>query len=318
MRPPLSIHANGKILLSGEYLVMQGALALAVPLKAGQELTLAEGEKEGVLLWEAYDTAGLWFRGTFSLPGLTVLESTDDAIAQRLAKLLLAARSHNGRFLADGSGLKAVSRLEFSRNWGFGSSSTLISIVARWAGLQPMALHHLLSQGSGYDVACSVADSPILYTLQNNRPRITPADFNPPFADSMFLVYLGNKQHTDTEVEKFRQRPGVDFRQEIQRVSNISLLLVKEVNIEIFMELLAEHEAIMKNVLDRGTIKELLFPDFEGVVKSLGAWGGDFVLAVSSLGEGYVRDYFSRKSLLTIIPYSSIVLMPEKKEIITG
>lgn len=314
MRPPLSIHANGKILISGEYLVMQGATALAVPLKPGQELVLEEGGKAGILSWESYDTEGIWFSGLFSIPDLVVLESSDDIIAQRLNKLLLAARSLNLLFLSDTNGLKAITRLGFNRNWGFGSSSTLISLVARWAGIQPMELHRLVSKGSGYDVACSVAESPVFYKIQDNRPQITPVDFNPPDAENMVLVYLGNKQHSDAEVENFRQQTGADFSMEIQRISEISLQLTKENNLEALMNLLSEHEKIIAGILGKETVKDMLFSDFKGVVKSLGAWGGDFALAVSTLGETYIRDYFISKSLLTLLPYSSVALASNKKE----
>lgn len=37
----------------------------------------------------------------------------------------------------------------------------------------------------------------------------------------------------------------------------------------------------MSNILEQQTIQEALFEDFKGVIKSLGAWGGDFVLAPS-------------------------------------
>jgi mevalonate kinase len=315
MRPPLSIHANGKILISGEYLVMQGATALAVPLKVGQELSLEAGDKEGILSWESYDTEGIWFSGLFSLPGLAVLESSDDFIAQRLNKLLLAACTLNKLFLSGAHGLKAVTRLGFNRNWGFGSSSTVISLVARWAGIQPMELHRLVSTGSGYDVACSVADSPLFFKIQGNSPQVTPVDFNPPDAENMFLVYLGNKQHSDTEVENFKQQSESDLSRQIQRISEISLQLANESNLEGFMNLLSEHESIVAGILGRKTVKDLLFPDFKGVVKSLGAWGGDFVLAVSALGEAYIWDYFTGKSLLTLLPYGSLALGSNKKVI---
>lgn len=317
MHPPLSIHANGKILISGEYLVMQGATALAVPLKPGQELVLEEGSQAGILSWESYDTDGIWFRGLFSLPDLAVLESSDDTIALRLKKLLLAARSLNLLFLSGANGLKAVTRLGFDRNWGFGSSSTLISLVARWAGIQPMELHRLVSKGSGYDVACSVAESPVFFRIQDNTPQLTPVEFNPPGVENMVLVYLGNKQHSDIEVENFRQQSLGDLSWQIQRISQISLQLTNEINLEALMNLLSEHENIIAGILGRETVKDMLFPDFKGIVKSLGAWGGDFVLAVSTLGEAYIRDYFISKSILTLLPYSSVALASNKQEIKT-
>ncbi|MBK6962554.1 MAG: GHMP kinase [Bacteroidales bacterium] len=317
MRPPLSVHANGKILISGEYLVMLGATALAVPLKPGQELHLEETGEPGVLMWEAFDTTGLWFRGTFTLPEPQVISSTDPEIAQRLVKLLQAACKLNESYLSCEKGLKVTTQLEFNRNWGFGSSSTLISLIARWAGIQPLELHRLVSKGSGYDVACSVAESPILYQMQNNMPRIASVDFNPPYVDSMFLVYLGTKQSSDPEVEKFRQHGG-NFKQEIKRISHISLLMTSEDSRGGFIDLLTEHEAIMESTLGRKSVKKLLFPDFEGAVKSLGAWGGDFVLAVTGSGPAYVTEYFKSKKLDTILPYTSITFKADKKQITIG
>jgi hypothetical protein len=53
------------------------------------------------------------------------------------------------------------------------------------------------------------------------------------------------------------------------------------------------------------TVKETLFHDFEGVVKSLGAWGGDFVLAISKENP---TDYFKAKGFEVVIPYSEMIL----------
>ena len=60
-KSPLKYRANGKLLLSGEYLVLHGALALAVPLKKGQTLDVYSG-KPGFLQWEAYHPDGLWIQ----------------------------------------------------------------------------------------------------------------------------------------------------------------------------------------------------------------------------------------------------------------
>ena len=53
-----------------------------------------------------------------------------------------------------------------------------------------------------------------------------------------------------------------------------------------------KHEIIMSDVLEIETIQEKLFPDFKGVIKSLGAWGGDFVMAIS---KDNPKDYFKEK-----------------------
>ena len=61
----------------------------------------------------------------------------------------------------------------------------------------------------------------------------------------------------------------------------------------------------MSNILEMKTVKESLFTDFNGVIKSLGAWGGDFVLAISK--ENPV-DYFKKKGFKTIVSYKDMIL----------
>jgi hypothetical protein len=48
-----------------------------------------------------------------------------------------------------------------------------------------------------------------------------------------------------------------------------------------------------------------LFSDFDGAVKSLGAWGGDFVLAISNEDP---TTYFKSKGYETIIAYKDMIL----------
>jgi hypothetical protein len=48
-----------------------------------------------------------------------------------------------------------------------------------------------------------------------------------------------------------------------------------------------------------------LFDDFRGVIKSLGAWGGDFVLAIS---KDNPTAYFKERGYEVVIPYSEMIL----------
>ena len=61
----------------------------------------------------------------------------------------------------------------------------------------------------------------------------------------------------------------------------------------------------MSEILEMQTVKEALFPDFRGVVKSLGAWGGDFVLAVSRENP---TEYFRNRGYDTVVPFSEMIL----------
>jgi hypothetical protein len=68
---------------------------------------------------------------------------------------------------------------------------------------------------------------------------------------------------------------------------------------------LEKHEAWLSDILEMKTVRETFFPDFNGVVKSLGGWGGDFILAVS---ENDPTDYFAEKGFKTIVPFGEMIL----------
>ena len=72
------------------------------------------------------------------------------------------------------------------------------------------------------------------------------------------------------------------------------------------MSLLEEHEIILSHILEMKTIKESLFHDFNGVIKSLGAWGGDFILVASKENP---TAYFKSKGFETILTYEEMILI---------
>ena len=49
-----TFYSHGKLLLSGEYVVLDGALSLAIPTKYGQSLIL-ESIEESKFLWKSFD-----------------------------------------------------------------------------------------------------------------------------------------------------------------------------------------------------------------------------------------------------------------------
>ena len=71
---------------------------------------------------------------------------------------------------------------------------------------------------------------------------------------------------------------------------------------ELFMD---RHETVLSAILKMTPVKERLFPDYYGTIKSLGAWGGDFILAT---GDEKSISYFKSKGYNTVIPYSKMVL----------
>ncbi len=302
-------HANGKFLLSGEYLVLQGAKAFALPLKLGQSLEVKTIDiQEGMIHWDSYTPRGFWFAAIFSKFGFTVHASDDMDKADNLCKIFQEIKLLNPNILQDKNDYFFTTRLEFDSQWGLGSSSTLISLLSQWANVNPYELLRRTMGGSGYDIACATASQPITYQLINGKPIVEKADFHPAFADKLYFVYQGHKQSSGKEVKSFKERAQkLDFTSEISEISKISENLISTNSFNDFCTLLTRHEEIMSHCLEQQPLKSH-FPDFQGVIKSLGAWGGDFFLAATELSENEVKEYFNEKGLDVVVKYDDIVL----------
>lgn len=299
-------YSKGKFLLSGEYLVLYGAKALAVPLKPGQAMTVYETNERGIIHWETYVTGNLWFKGSFRLESLEILYASDIETGNFIKKLLSAGIKLQPLLLLDKQGFKIENRIEFDIKWGLGSSSTLVSNVALWLGVSPFKLYRELFQGSGYDVFCARANSPILFQLKDDLPVYMETGFQPSFKDQIYFAYLGFKQNSQISVDHFRSKalPGT---RTISLISDLTLSMLKSASMDEFMSAMRLHEDVISSVLGMKKVKQQLFSDFPGEVKSLGAWGGDFVMAVSKAGDDEVMDYFSRKKLNPVFHYKEIV-----------
>lgn len=305
----IKFHAHGKLMLTGEYLVLQGARALALPLRLGQSLEVTTIDDEnGMIHWDAYTPKGFWFASIFSKHDFTVHASDDMDKADNLSRIFKAIKSLNPNILEDANDYFFTTRLEFDKDWGLGSSSTLISLLAQWADVNPYELLKRTMGGSGYDIACATASKPITYKLVNGEPIVEEIDFKPAFSEKLYFVYQGHKQSSGKEVKSFKERAkSSDFTSEVSEISRISESLMKVTSFDDFCSLLTHHETIMSRVLEQPPLKSY-YPDFQGVIKSLGAWGGDFFLAATELSEKEVKDYFCKKGLNVVIKYDDIVL----------
>jgi mevalonate kinase len=301
--------ANGKLLITGEYLVMDGAKALAVPLKKGQKLEVEQTET-GLLEWQAKEPGGLWFKTVFSLPSLKITETPNRDMAEQLRKLLLNAASLSDNFLTNEKGLSVITNLDFDPQYGFGSSSTLVYCIARWANVDPFVLQTTTFGGSGYDIACADAKGPVTYRVLKNKPEVNRVDFTPPFKDNLYFVYLGRKQQTADSISDFHNKASFS-KSEIEEISAITDKILKTSKLEDFETLLNRHEQIMSEILKMPTVKSLYFQEFEGVVKSLGAWGGDFVLTTTKKSRQEFIRQMHHLGFNIIYPFNDLVLSPE-------
>ena len=299
---------NAKLLLSAEYLVLNGAKALAVPLKFGQRLQVDENE-QSFLSWHSIAHDGSeWFSAKYSLKDFSIIESSDPEIAKHPERLLLAARQLNPGFCSQFAGCQLISTLNYPIQWGLGSSSTLIAALAGWAEIDPFTLHFEVSKGSGYDIACAVSKGPLIYSVKENKPEFERITFSPGYADRIFFAYQGNKQDSAEGIQKYRNRNLHLDESLVDKVSSLTERMQNAPSLSDFEQILLEHENLISSLLGVPSIKQTLFYDLPGQVKSLGAWGGDFCMLTWNDDLLLLPAYLKSKGIHTWFNFHDIVL----------
>jgi mevalonate kinase len=305
-------YSNGKLLLTGEYFVLEGAKALAVPTTCGQDLTvkIIEGNQ---LVWKSYtNTNEVWLEAVFDLPKLRLFSADfesskdggNDRLAENLLEILQEVRVLNPNFLNEEKGVLVETHLTFPKNWGLGTSSTLINNLATWAEVNPYFLLEKTFGGSGYDLACAKHNTPIFYAKVGKMPLVEKVDFNPSYKNQLYFVYLNQKQNSREGIQRFKALKG-NLSSETKQISELSDAFLSCLNLNSFEELMKEHEQIVSKTIQLQTVQEQYFSDYFGQTKSLGAWGGDFILAT---GNEDSSNYFKQKGFRTVIPYSELIL----------
>ncbi|MCF6171623.1 MAG: hypothetical protein L3J31_01940 [Bacteroidales bacterium] len=300
-------YSHGKLLLTGEYLVMEGAKAFALPLKQGQSLKVQRKEKSRLLEWKAVHREGEWFRAVFRTSDFSILQTDNPKLAANLSRILQAVRKLSAGFLQDTTGILVETKLDFRPEYGFGSSSTLISNLAWWAEINPYDLLRLSFGGSGFDLACARAGGPLFFRLKNGLPLVQQAAFDPPFKDNIYFVYLGRKQRSKESIRSFNKTAAFE-KEELENISRIGQDLVSTNSLAEFEDLLNLHEKMMAAILGRPTVKSQLFNDYLGTVKSLGGWGGDFVLVTSLQADSSFRADMQKRGFPVVYGYDDLVL----------
>ena len=295
-----SYYSHGKLLISSEYAVLDGAKALALPTKLGQRLEVTNRNTKNIN-WKSFDCQNnLWFKTSLSIPHFK--PSIANATAQRLSQCFQAIHELRPHLFENQKGLEFISHLEFPQNWGLGSSSTLINNLAQWANVDAYKLLALTFGGSGYDIACAQNPYPITFQKNLNSSKIEKAVFNPSFKDKLFFVHRNQKQDTRVAIAAYqalKNTKNLDFS-ELNIITNA---LLQHSTLEVFESLITEHEKLIGKLIQQAPLKTTHFSDYNGAIKSLGAWGGDFFLA-----SGNEQQYFKEKGYNTIIPFKEMVL----------
>ena len=311
--PARHFYARGKLLLTGEYLVLDGATALAAPTRRGQGLRVTATEEVDVLHWLGRERdGGLWVEEAFTRAELAAAPPppVDKSPRARLARLLRTALTAHPLLWPRRTGLRLESRLEFARDWGLGSSATLAYLLAAWAGADAFDLNRVEFGGSGYDVACAGADGPLRYRLARGAPVVEAAAWAPAYLDRLWLVHLGRKQDSRDGIAAYRRAAsGGELPRYVAELDAITDEVHAAPTAAALAEALRRHEALVGYVTHQQPLGRGRFADFPGAVKSLGAWGGDFALAVATAAADFdVPGYFAARGFGTVVPARELLL----------
>ena len=301
-----TFYSNGKLLITGEYLVLDGAKAFALPTKFGQNLTIEEGSNQE-LVWTSYDVDGtIWFEDHISFLEIThPIANPIPSVKSTLITILHEAYVMNPSFISTSNGYRITTKLTFPKKWGLGTSSTLINNIAQWVQIDAFELLKTSFGGSGYDIACAQNDTPITYQLVNGKPKVENVKFQPIFTDSIYFIYLNKKQNSKTAIANYQRNKAANLETSIVTINSLTAEILATTTLKHFTQALEKHEEEMSRILDSSTVKENLFNDFHGQIKSLGAWGGDFVMVVSEVNP---TGYFNAKGYHTILTYNEMIL----------
>ena len=300
-----TFYSNGKLLLTGEYVVLDGALALALPTKFGQNL-IVEPISTKQILWKSFDQDGsVWFEDAFTFDEIIHKPfDAENSVRNTLLEILHEAFQMNPDFLLNKNGFAIQTHLTFPKNWGLGTSSTLINNIGQWLNIDSFELLQRSFGGSGYDIACAQKNTPITYQLIDNKPHFKKVSFVPEFSNHLYFVYLNRKQSSKTAIANYMNKQN-EIGKTIEQINKITQSLLSNPDLRAFVYAMEKHEHLLSDVLETTTIKEALFDDFKGTLKSLGAWGGDFILAISKENP---EGYFKERGFETIIPYHEMIL----------
>ena len=105
-------HSNGKLLITGEYTVLDGALSLALPAKFGQSLSITENSSDKIS-WKAINNEGnIWFTANYNLNDIeidaepSIIETDNEGAAKTLLTILKEAKKLNPHFLINSNGIQ--------------------------------------------------------------------------------------------------------------------------------------------------------------------------------------------------------------------
>ena len=282
--------APGKILLAGEYAVLLGLEAHAVPVKQGQWMEFfaynTPENQAPTVHFKALDEHGeSWIENTYDLDS----EVWRDTPAPELDAFDKVLQFVSADFWESQTSYRIETRLEFGRETGLGSSSTFIALMAQCFRLDPQKLQEHIFAGSGYDVAVACLGKPLSFWRNEKGAHYRQWSLPATLTEDWSVVFLGHKvnsRHSAAEIiENLKEVLAEPFyKQQFERVLRIVRDAETTASVEAALEM---YQLLLAQLVNMDTpYKQFgLKPVKQGLCKWLGAWGGDMLLVNNTFLE---------------------------------
>lgn len=268
-----------------------------MPTSFGQQLSVKSHQGPEHVLWEALDHENRqWFTAGFDHEG-RVLHGSSAAMAEKLQGFLAPVRNSN----VWNAPVRVQTKVDFPRLWGLGTSSTLCALLAQWAEIDALT-YRKLHGGSGYDLACAQASGAISYALVDGEPEVLSVQL-PEVLQSVVFVYRGAKQQTDSSLQLVGRKPF--SAAQCEEITQLSEGFLQANSFDELESIIEQHELLIANHLELERAIEGPFKGIRGQVKSLGGWGGDFVM-LTRFEEN--RQWLEANGFNAIIPFETMAL----------
>ena len=295
--------SNGKLLLTSEYFVLDGALALTIPTRMGQEFLAEEiDDNKGTIYWTALHQGEFWLEIEIDYLKWKVNKTNLPESADFVMKTLMNVQKLSSKHLQNKKSYRIKTNLEFPLHYGWGSSSTLMANLAKWAEIDAFELNEKSLGGSGYDVALAMKGTSILYQLKGREREVREICFSPEFREELLFVHLNQKQDSREGIKLYKSIPK--SQELIEYFSDLTEKVLLCQDLEGFSGLMEMHEDKVSSFLGLSKVKQECFPDCPVFVKSLGAWGGDFVMTRKFIDY---QGYFQGRGFHSFFDWEEII-----------
>lgn len=303
-----TFYAPGKILLCGEYLVLNGFNGIAVPTKLGQWLEVFEfktpDNKKDSIIYTAIDFEGnKWIEWQSEISNIQKHEITKDA-EEFLVNFLKLLPKNSWK---KGFSYRFETRLEFNQKWGLGSSSTFISLLCQYFRLDPFKIEQKLLGGSGYDIAIAELKKPLIFWKNENGANFRIWSASITQQGNWNIVFLNEKVNSRKSSELIKEAleeisSDAAYQLQFQKIIEMIEMANDIYTVEAALEM---YQLLLGQITNLPSPYQLLNikPVKQGLCKWLGAWGGDMMLVNNKVLEEY-QDVFKDYE---VYPWSEIV-----------